>query len=498
MSFKNFYFNKIIFSFVFLFVLFFANSVFAAELSISPSFSSYKVGDNIKVRINMSSGVSANAVSGNLKFSNNTLMLDSISKTNSVVNLWAVEPSFSNSSGTVSFEGVILSGYSGSNGNVLTLNFKAKSSGTANISFTNSSILANDGEGTEILTSSGRASFPINTVVEKVIEKTPVKEKVETKIDPKPEVKKEEVVPAVVNILPSIQIQKTSSDDSIESFASFNISSIGKKSKSDYKVEIDGIPFDWANQESGVITTSSLPRGSHKLSVSMETINGDVLSSSVSFSILSIPAPVVIEYSESVNENNYITLKGRAEPYVDVIIVIDTKSKDGKIIESNDFVVRSDEFGSFTYLSDKVVAGTYDIRTYYRVKSGLESEKSAALMVNVYSSNEMMLNKITNTFSVLIVVIALIILLLIVATWGWYKFLTYKDKNAKKLADSRVVINKSFDILDDDLNQQVKILKKINSKDPLTAEELKFLKQFKKDIRAAEKVIIDEVKDIKK
>ncbi|MBP9715807.1 MAG: hypothetical protein KBD48_01275 [Candidatus Pacebacteria bacterium] len=492
------FYKKIIFSFFFLFILFFTHSVFAAEISLIPSFTSYEVGDNIKVRVVLSSsGQSANAVSGNIKFSNNTLTLDSISKSNSIVTLWAVEPSFSNGAGTVDFEGVMLAGYSGSNGSVLTLNFKAKAAGTASASFTSSSVLANDGEGTNILTGTNRTSFQIK----KVVEKAPVKEieKVTEKVlvPAKIETKTEAPTPATApSVLPSIQIQKTSAEDSVDSFAVFSVNSVGKKLKSEYSVEIDGSPVVWLDQDGGVFTTPSLSRGSHKLTISMDTVNSDTLSSSTTFSILSIPAPIITEYSAEIDEGNYIVVKGTAVPDVEVILVFSSTGNDG-VESKREATVHADEFGAFTYLSEKAQSGTYNIYAYYKVKSGFDSERSLPLKVNVASGEKLMINKITNTFSIVILMVALLVLLMIVATWGWYKFLTHRDYRAKKLADSRAVMNNKFDMLDTELDQQLNILKKIKSSDELTKEELKFLKQFKKDIRIAEKSVIEDAKKIK-
>ncbi len=93
--------KKILFILFFVFTVFFTNTAFAASLNLSPSSGSYKVGDTIKVRIVLSSlDQSANAVSGTISYTKELLSLDSISKAGSVVGLWAVEPSYSNSAGT--------------------------------------------------------------------------------------------------------------------------------------------------------------------------------------------------------------------------------------------------------------------------------------------------------------------------------------------------------------------------------------------------------------
>jgi hypothetical protein len=135
----------------FLVIFFFGvNKTFAANINFSPISSTHNIGDTIKIKINISSDKSVNAVSGKVRFSKDVLSLVSISKSSSVINLWSREPSFSNTDGSIDFEGVILGGYKGSMGNIITLVFKAKTTGVASLKFSDISILANDGYATEI------------------------------------------------------------------------------------------------------------------------------------------------------------------------------------------------------------------------------------------------------------------------------------------------------------------------------------------------------------
>lgn len=145
---------------VFLFVV----KVEAATIYPSPSTGTYNVGASFSIGVFVSSADQAmNAVSGVLSFPSDKLEVASISKGSSVINLWVQEPSYSNGNGTVNFEGVVLNpGYKGSAGRVITVNFIAKSAGTAKISLSSGSVLANDGQGTSILDGLGSASIVVN------------------------------------------------------------------------------------------------------------------------------------------------------------------------------------------------------------------------------------------------------------------------------------------------------------------------------------------------
>jgi hypothetical protein len=135
----------------------------AASLSVSPSSGYLTVGKSITVRVVVGSGgQSVNAIAGQLHFSNDLLTLVGLSK-GCLVNLWAQEPVYSNAAGSVSFQGVILNGYTGGAGTVVTLTFRAKAAGTASISISGStsSVLLNDGQGTNVLSSTSGATVSI-------------------------------------------------------------------------------------------------------------------------------------------------------------------------------------------------------------------------------------------------------------------------------------------------------------------------------------------------
>ena len=387
--------TKIIFYFSFVFLLFFSHTALAASLNLSPSSGSYNVGDIINVRIVLSSSdQSANAVSGALSFSKDLLTLTSLSKSNSLVSLWATEPSYSNTSGTINAEGVILNGFTGSNGTILTLSFKVKAVGTANIEFTSSSVLANDGQGTNILTGMGQASFNLSPASVK-----PVKE-----------------VPA-----------PTLAPESI---------------------------------------------------------------------VVKVLTPIFTDYSKDTKEGEFFVVKGFAEPVTDILITSDgvVASTDEIVHESK--TLKSDDSGVFVYVSERATSSMYMITAQARNKDGVLSEKTLPIKISVSSlsvSKTSVPVNIMNTLSITIPIIGLIILLILLMIWGWYRILHYREQMRKKLMDTRNLVSKSFDILDEDVREEVKIFKKIKALQSLTPDERLFINQFKKDIEAAEKIILDKV-----
>jgi len=169
--------NKIlIISFLFLLFIVSPHNSFAAgaNMSFSPSSGTYEVGDILSVDIVLSSNDKAtNAVSGTITFPKDKLNIVSLSKSGSIISLWVLEPSFSNRVGTSNFEAIVLNpGFTGSNGKVITLKFRVKSSGDAHIDFSKGAALANDGVGTNILDGLGSANFTLVDAKERESEDT--------------------------------------------------------------------------------------------------------------------------------------------------------------------------------------------------------------------------------------------------------------------------------------------------------------------------------------
>ena len=118
----------------------------AATLVFSPLSGTYSEGSYIKVSVMVSSSDKVmNAASGAISFPSNLLSVSSISEDGSIMNVWPQAPSYSNTDGTINFQGVVLPPwYTGSSGKLITITFKAKAMGTANLSFRSGSVRAVD------------------------------------------------------------------------------------------------------------------------------------------------------------------------------------------------------------------------------------------------------------------------------------------------------------------------------------------------------------------
>lgn len=148
--------------FIILAVLFSFQFAEAATLSASPSTGVYTTGSNFTVTVLVNTeSKSINAAEGVLTYNPKELSVVSVNRNSSIFNLWVTEPTFSNSAGTINFSGGLPSGYAGSAGTVFTVTFKPILAGTPRISFTGGSVLANDGQGTNVLSKMSGGTYTV-------------------------------------------------------------------------------------------------------------------------------------------------------------------------------------------------------------------------------------------------------------------------------------------------------------------------------------------------
>jgi hypothetical protein len=128
------------------------NKTEAASLYLSPKSGIYSIGSSFSVKVMLDTEEALiNAADATLSFNPSELEVVGISKTNSIFNFWTLEPGFNNSEGLIEFAGGKTSGFTGSDGNILSITFKALANITSKVNFTAGAVLAQDGKATNIL-----------------------------------------------------------------------------------------------------------------------------------------------------------------------------------------------------------------------------------------------------------------------------------------------------------------------------------------------------------
>ena len=139
----------------------------AATLSLAPSTSTVTVGNIVSIGVKVNTqGKYINNGEVVIQFPTDLLEVISISKSSSIFSLWVEEPSFSNATGRISFNGGVANpGFNGSSGTIASITFKAKKAGSASLIYGDASIRENDGLGTDILNSKNNSVIQISAPV---------------------------------------------------------------------------------------------------------------------------------------------------------------------------------------------------------------------------------------------------------------------------------------------------------------------------------------------
>ncbi len=144
------YFPKLILIAFFAFTA--AHETHAATMFLSNDGGIAHMGDGVLMTVRISSEESGfNAAQGTITFPTNILEAVSISTSPSAFTFWIEEPSFSNETGKIQFLGGDTSGLTGKALPIITVVFKIKGLGDANVVITDGAITASDGSGTNIL-----------------------------------------------------------------------------------------------------------------------------------------------------------------------------------------------------------------------------------------------------------------------------------------------------------------------------------------------------------
>ncbi|MCC7436522.1 hypothetical protein IT402_01450 [Candidatus Nomurabacteria bacterium] len=140
---------------LFIFIIFFnlyfsTSSVFATENFVISAPKEVSVGESFNVSIFVNSPSQAiNAVSGVIGVSGG-VTFSKINRESNIINFWTSDPKIVGNQ--IRFEGIVLNpGYQGNNGFIFSASMVARKEGVATLSFSEGSILANDGLGSNVI-----------------------------------------------------------------------------------------------------------------------------------------------------------------------------------------------------------------------------------------------------------------------------------------------------------------------------------------------------------
>ncbi len=213
------------------------------------------------------------------------------------------------------------------------------------------------------------------------------------------------------------------------------------------------------------------------------------------FIIKPINPPIITDYPQKLQSGEILTVKGKSYPDGQVIIWL---QKDRE--EAKGQSVKSGKDGSFVFISDeKIEDGVYKLWAEAIDSRGARSVPTEKFTITVEPTKLFQIGNWTvSLLAVLIPIISLIIVLLLIILYGWHKFSFLRKRVRKEIHEAESALHKAFDMLKGDIQEQIKMLEKTRTRRQLTEEEEKIIKQLKKDLDNAERLVQKEIEDIEK
>lgn len=149
----------------------------AATIGFDPATNIVSEGDIFTISaVTNTEGVAINNADAVINFPKDLIEVVSIGKSSSVFSLWVEDPTFSNTAGSITFDGgKPTPGYAGQKGNIISIVFRAKKAGTATVLYSSASVRANDGVGTNVLSIKSSAVIQITGAKQPEIIAVPVR-----------------------------------------------------------------------------------------------------------------------------------------------------------------------------------------------------------------------------------------------------------------------------------------------------------------------------------
>lgn len=463
------------------------SATLAASLSLSPADATVDVGATITETVFVSSADQAmNAIAGTLSFPTDLVQVVSISKSGSVLSLWVQDPTFSNADGTISFSGVVPNpGYTGARGRAVSIQFRAKKAGTGTITFSSSSqVLANDGNGTDILKSTVPATIAVT------VPQTPAPTP-----PPPASSANSDLLAKIISSTHPDQTQWYKSAHAIFDWTNAQgVSAI----RLGYDKDADGKP--------GVLYSEPLSHKELDLADGIWYFHvqergqsgwGPVSSYRVQIDTMP-PLPFTVAFPSGTTTQSGGTLTAQFTT-TDELSGIDGYQV---AIDGKEFAVTTDEGNRPYTVSGDAGAHMLLVRAYD--KAGNISIADGKFFVTRTAQPSPRFNFFTfgwlaiNYISLLLIALAILITLIFAAWYIRTHFTAYRHRLNRRLGLTHAHVHKEFDNLKDALTEEIRNLEQAKSKRDLTREEERLVIRFKKLLDQSEQAIEKDIEEIQK
>jgi hypothetical protein len=208
-----------------------------------------------------------------------------------------------------------------------------------------------------------------------------------------------------------------------------------------------------------------------------------------------ISAPTITEWPATLQSGDVLIIKGLGYPESKILIFVQKGANDPEIAER---FCNSD--GRFTYNFGKPVEpGYYRIWAKNVSSEGITSDSSETKTVEVVQPLFFRIGTVALNYATIIVTLAgLLVLSGLIVAAVILKARQWKRKGRKEVREAEDALHRAFDLLKDDIRDNLENLEKARSKRQLTEEEKRITVQLKKNLDDAERYLRKEIEDIER
>jgi len=525
-----------------------------AFLYLAPLNENFDTGEEIVVSVKVDTGgMPINVVKTTLHFPQDKLAVIDISKDNSIFSLWPEEPKFSNESGEISFlGGAPQPGFTGKDGQIIAIKFKAKERGIAVFSFGESAILASDGKGTNIFSYAKESRYTINKPAPAISSSTHSDQEKwysNNNLELHWELPSDILeVSFALDKISDTQADKISDgrvdskiynnlDDGIYYFHLRAKDDLDWSSTRHFAIHIDAAPSDpfeitvnnegdptnprpilyfeaidktsgidyyrveFENGDSVILANPAIIKyqlplqlpGIHSIIVRAFDKAGNFRENTTGIVVHPIEEPIITIWPKNyVAGEEKFYIEGQAIPQVEVGIFLE---KDNTIFKQ--WRARASDNGEWNFSTTELLrAGIYNLFTKAKDERGAVSEPSPQQQIEVIFSG-IALGSLLFTFRNLVLILIILLLLFIVfSVYFVQRNLKARKKLRKETQEAEQSLSQGFIELKKDIETEIEKLKGAKTKAELDKKESEIIKILEENLKEVEKYIGKEIKDI--
>jgi hypothetical protein len=487
-------------------ILFFLpSSAFAADLVISPGTGSYSAGQTFTATVRaVPDGDNINAVEASMEFDETVLSVVSVSKDGSAFSLWTTEPTFSNTAGTISFGGGSPTPFT-TTSNILNITFRTLAEGAGAVSFSEASILAADGRGTDVYESSTPATYTVAATTAPEPTPTPTPTPTETG-GVEGDGDEEAIIFGDPPRPPEIGSQTFldpdvwygTTDGVFTWTLPFDVDAVAVEISDDQEnipQENEDAIYDPAIEEF-VVNSENVSDGVQYVSINFQNQVGWGAVNNRRLQIdTTPPEPFAINVKTGTTESSFPLLTFEAEDETSGIASYEMT------IASNEPITITPDEAELGYLLRDLEDGTYTVKVVASDQAGNIRESSEAVLITagwIKPVEVLDEGSFWDYFSLLnLFIFFLLVVILLQIIYFWYEHKNLKEKEEKLRRETREVqdqMEKIFSALRDEIYDQVNTITK---RKRLSAKEKEAVEGLTQALEVSETLIEKEINDVK-